>query len=395
MEAILTHPERVIPEQIDGEPVTLEDRHLCKTALDAVRDHPALKDPGRVGYALFIEHQVEIGRWCGLEPGECWGTADLGLVRPGEIEVIDFKFGQHPVEPDGLQLKAYALGLAGEIVDQSTRQFLPEYRQTRTVRLTIVQPTLPEVKKTMVFKLDAIEDWMKEITGVLRAASAPNPPRTPGEKQCKFCAFADRCPERRQQIVGAFEMLGDEETVVTDVPGAPEPIASVDTIERLADVHMTQPVEELSPDQIGRLLDLAPLIEGYFKDVRKLATKRLEVGDPVEGWKLVAGKRSREWQGDEDQIVSELKKMSLSVAEIYTRKLISPAQAEKVEKIAKSNKRKHRLTELWEYKEGRPTLAPESDPAPALRAASEMFEDVNEDPAPQPAEDPLDAWLQS
>jgi hypothetical protein len=100
----------------------------------------------------------------------------------------------------------------------------------------------------------------------------------------------------------------------------------------------------------------------------------------VPGWKLIEGKRSREWTLEEEALLNEFRRMGLSKHASYTHKLLTPAQAEKQEKIAGSRKYRKRLSELWRYKAGRPTLAPESDPAPAVDGAhpQEMFEQVED-----------------
>jgi hypothetical protein len=156
----------------------------------------------------------------------------------------------------------------------------------------------------------------------------------------------------------------------------PSPIASVDRILDIVEDKMTQDLETLSPEDLGRILDQAPLVEGWFKEARALGKKKLEAGEAVDGWKLISGKRSRKWNHDQEEVVASLKKMGLPVRDIYVSKLITPNQAEGLEKITKSKKRAHQLGELWAWKEGGPVLAPESDPSPAYNSPETMFEPV-------------------
>jgi hypothetical protein len=225
---------------------------------------------------------------------------------------------------------------------------------------------------------------MKEIREIVLNAKDPEAPRVPGDKQCKFCPAAATCPERRASVQsvmeGAFEVLDD----------SPAPIASVDAITDIVDVKMREDPAAMSPDQIGRILDMEPLVTGWFADVRKRAMKMVEAGQDVPGWKLIAGKRSREWTKSEEELLAEFKSMGLSKQASYTHKLLTPNQAEQVEAIAGSKKRRERLSELWRWKEGKPTLAPDSDPAPALRDAENVFEDLGEPPA-APSEEP--SWM--
>ena len=55
-------------------------------------------------------------------------------------------------------------------------------------------------------------------------------------------------------------------------------------------------------------------------------------------------------------------------------------KSEKTPKF-KSEERKALWEDLWSWKEGAPTLAPESDPAPAINAPEQMFE---AQPQPEP-----------
>jgi hypothetical protein len=348
-----------------------------------IEKHPAQTQT--LGHQIWCEEKVEIGKYCGLAEGEVTGTADWGLVTPNEIEIADNKFGHYLVPPDSLQLKAYAIGLGSKLMDPATGQFRDGHRQIRNVKLTILQPTAaPEQRvRSVTYPLPTMVGWAKEICDIVTAAKEPNAPRIPGEDQCKFCPAAATCPERLASVTSA---ISDVFQPAPSADATPAPIASVDAITELADVQMTQSPADLDPEQLGRLLDQASLIEGWLKDVRAHARKLLESGGTVPGWKLIEGKRSRAWKEDETEVVTALKRLSLNVGEIYEKKLVTPAKAEAISKIAGSKKRKEKLAELWAWKTGKPTLAPESDPAPAVNDPKQWFKPETEK---QPAFD----WL--
>ena len=101
----------------------------------------------------------------------------------------------------------------------------------------------------------------------------------------------------------------------------------------------------------------------------------LSSGTTIPGWKLIAGKRSREWNGEEDQVARQLKKLGLKVGEIYEQKLLSPAAAQKLEgKICTTERRRKIFAEMWRWKDGAPQLAPESSEKPSIHQLDEMFE---------------------
>ena len=154
---------------------------------------------------------------------------------------------------------------------------------------------------------------------------------------------------------------------------APQP-AMMDVVQQ----HMSQSPEDLTEDQLGRALDLAPMVQEWFKECEKLAAKRLKEGQPVGGWKLVEGRGSREWKGTEDDVVLQLKKLGVKVGDIYTKKLVSPAQAGKLPAFTASKIKAQKLAPLIARKDGKPQLAPESDPRPGVDALHGMFEKVEE-----------------
>lgn len=405
-----SRPQSVL---VDGEQqkVTDEDWIAVSILWPYFRDHPAFPGnheafPGYFG----VEERVEIGKYCGLPEGVCWGTADTIAITKDEIEIIDEKHGHILVEPLNLQNKAYAVGAAAKMFEQDANgraHIKPGFQQVKTVKLTIAQPTNQQAPiSSVVFPLTHLEKWAKEIGELGRRALDPSALRIPGEKQCKYCPAgkANRCPERYQHVASVmFEALSPGETPMVETPElqltpGPAPIASVDTIASLAEVRLTQPLEEIPVEQLGRLLDQLALIEGWAADVRSYAEKLDAKGERIPGWKRVAGKSSREWVDDEDKTAAGLRSCGVSKEAMYVRKLVSPAQAEKVE-VGRKNKvlliqdkaRSAKLQKLWRKKEGKPTLVPESDPRPALNVGATMFEKLDEGAAPDGPEN-LPSW---
>jgi len=271
-----------------------------------------------------------------------------------------------------LQLKAYAVGAGRLLMDPAgSGQFAPEYRQMRTVKLTILQPEAEIYVRSQTFPLLDLERWAREIGDIVRRAQDPWAERIPGETQCRFCPAAATCKERLESVGQAFNAMFEE---------LPAPIASVDAITDLVEHQMTQDPGDLGAEELGRLLDQAPLIEQWLKDVRKRAAAMLEAGETVPGWKLIEGRRSRKWNAEENETVAVLKKLGFAVGEIYERKLLGPASLEKLPKLAGNKTKRERLAELWHWSEGKPTLAPESDPAPAIGAPTTMFDPIETDP---------------
>lgn len=220
--------------------------------------------------------------------------------------------------------------------------------------------------------------WYDELREVVTLALDPHAPRIPNDG-CRYCQANLICPERqegvKQSLSNLFQPVTEEPVAKTTLP---PPISVTDDIANLAEARLTQDASTLTDGDLGRLLDMEALITGYFRDVKAEALKRAKAGHNPSGWKLIAGRRSREWTVAEEDLPAKLKALRVSAADMWVKKIISPAQAEKLEVISASKKRREALDELWKWKEGGPQLAPESDPSPEWRAPEKLFAPVAE-----------------
>jgi hypothetical protein len=114
------------------------------------------------------------------------------------------------------------------------------------------------------------------------------------------------------------------------------------------------------------ILDNAKLIKSWLDAVELHVFDKLNNGEDFDGYKLVEGRSTRSWISEDEtaKVLSE----KLSADELFTQKLISPAQAEKLLKTQKSL-----LDGLISKGEGKPTLVPSCDKRPSLNNAN-MFD---------------------
>ena len=132
------------------------------------------------------------------------------------------------------------------------------------------------------------------------------------------------------------------------------------------EVEELTPVNRLTDEQLGKALSAKKLIVSWLDAVEDIVVERLDSGVPFEGYKLVAGKSNRQWsnEGDVEQSIFEL-----LGEEAYTKKLVSPTQAEKI--VGK--KRAAEIAEFVVKPQGRPTLAKSDDPRPAVNITADDF----------------------
>lgn len=299
------------------------------------------------GFEHFIEQRVDFSPW--TAPGQ-FGTADFIAVEGSTLHVVDYKHGAGVlVEADeNVQAMCYALGALNDF------GFLFEID---TLKIHIVQPRAKvagEAVSTCTITAADLLLWAEEdLRPAAEAALDPGAPLHPSPKACQFCRAKDSCPALAE--VSFATAIEGFEPVVTEL--------------RLRDV------DTLTPEQLGAIQTRAGMIKDFLAAVEKRVYRDLEQGHEIPGWKRVPGKKGARTWVDEDAAERCLLVLADDPDTIFKRELISPTQAEKQFGKARYNEV---LAELVTQSEGKPTLAPATDPRPALLAnPTEGFENLN------------------
>ena len=269
-------------------------------------------DPnGEMEYAT--ESRVGFGD---LLPGVFGSTDLLGRIGDRAI-VLDWKFGDGvAVEvEENAQLLFYA---AAAMRTQTTKWV---FFGATEVELIIVQP--PYTKRWVTTN-ERILQFEAELVAAVKRAAQPDAPLASGD-HCKWCAAKPVCP----LMTGAIDRLTRAK------------------------------IDALPVDQIAHYLDQIPMVESFLKDLQQLAHQMLEDGKTIPGWKLVNKRATRRWI-DEARTVAALSDAGVDVWE--DPKVVSPAVAEKALKKLK----KELPADLVVAVSTGSTLAPESDPRPAV-----------------------------
>lgn len=277
---------------------------------------------------------------------EGFGTADTVLVNPktGIAHIIDLKFGQGvPVSAkDNPQLKLYAIGV------------LNEFEGVNTIYMTIYQPRLDNVDTDKITTRDLMT-WGYEYVKP-RAESAVNGEGIlrASESACRFCKLRGKCKARADLQLALAQKEFD----------------IVDTKANL--------VQNLSPEQIGQILEMAPMFISWLNDVQSFALGQLVQGVKIPGYKLVEGKSTR--------IITDTEKvkeilLSLGVDESL---IMKPQELQGITSLERLVGKKlfNELCKDYLIKPtGKLTLAPESDRRPAVNtlelAQSEFNTPIN------------------
>lgn len=319
------------------------------------------------GNELLVEQRVDFSHIVGVP--DSFGTADGVIIAGNELQIHDLKYGKG-VRVDAEQneqLQLYALG--------ALEQFSMLY-DFETVRLFIHQPRLNHVSEwaLTVEELQAFGERAQEaaanvivmfnIADCEGVETLPLENFTPGEKQCRFCKASAICTAREQLHISTI--AGDFDDVTQSVG------------DLLADSIARVPL--LTVEQLAEVYGQADFIESWLKAVRDRVNSELNAGHPVPGFKLVTGKQGNRAWGDEEAARALLKdQFRYKNEEVFDMKLISPTKAEKL--IKKANPRRWTKVEaLITRADGKPTVAAESDPRPALNINPvNDFDDVSDD----------------
>lgn len=288
---------------------------------------------------LHIEQRVQFTDW--VPNG--FGTSDAIIIGDGLCHVIDLKFGQG-VRVDAYkneQAMMYALGVW---------QTYGSLYEIDTFVLHVHQPRLDHVSEYTITVKELLA-WANEVVKpAADKASAGTPEFNPGQKTCQWCKARATC-----------KALAKHNYELT--------LSKFDDLEAPLEVPVAQ---TLSADQVAALLPKLPLLKSWANDVEQYATDTLAQGGVIPGFKLVEGRSLRQWEPDEEIVARCLVEVGMAQDAIYTKKLISPSQAEKALGRAKAGE----IASLVVKPRGKPTLAPEHDPRPAFgSAAADLFEE--------------------
>jgi hypothetical protein len=296
---------------------------------------------------LFVEQRLALTAITGEEGAR--GTSDAVILAPGELYVVDLKYGQGDKidAPENPQLLIYAAA--------AYQAF--SFADIERVTVAIVQPRLDHVSEWALDLADLLaraDDVRKKAAAVLamKDASPEAWEYHPGLKTCKYCKARSSCRALAAACLSA---------------------AGVEILEK-------SKTPRLVAAEIGKILEALPMIEKWGDTMRETAIAELTAGRDVPGWKLVAGRAGpRKWADEAAEKAAEkmLTGWKIPASSRYTKKLISPTGAESLRKGGMiTSEQFAELMPLITRTPAAPALAPADDKRPAYRAtAAEDYPD--------------------
>lgn len=265
---------------------------------------------------MYTEQKVNPGNQ--FKRNDWWGTSDVILFNDHVLEVIDYKDGQMWVsEKDNSQLIGNGFGALC-----LCEQHNPE-SDIQKIRMTIIQPKTSQPIRFVEMTKDELRKEAEILAEAAEKTDDPNAPLIQGD-WCTWCKHgrAGNCSAKVAKATDGIKAM------VKDVP----------VLDQIIENQIVP--KDMTDDQIKEIMDAEPLITKMLESVNEEAFRRLESGKQIDGYGIGNGRSSNQWNCDEDMVEKKLKGFRVKKADIYPSKLISPAQALKLECLTDKQKEK-------------------------------------------------------
>lgn len=358
----------------------MEDAAFMQPGIDRIRQFEG---------EMVVEYKVDLGAWM---PGD-FGTLDCGIIGEKLIVINDLKWGSGElVEAHrNTQQMIYALGFWHNLARHKTdaEEFLLMIDQPRANRrkqqsedAEFENLDAEDEEETIEaaqpgefrISLDDLLEFGNEVTRKAKATEDPDAPRIPGKKQCRWCQAAKvegKCPEyenwNMENLGIRFENLDEADTL-----GLPVKLPST-----------------LTPQRRSVLIQNWPEIKRWYERMHAHALDDALEGSfaKVPGLKAIPGRRGKRVWSDpstaedflgrrhyvDPETLDVARGKALSADKIFTKRLISPTQAEKL--LGKGSL----PVALVDRGRPKPVLVSVNDPTPALTSAKIEFDNLDDD----------------
>lgn len=302
-----------IGQEFEGWTVTEEMADFTQLYVDYVNERA-------LGKELSLEERISLEF---IDP-RMFGTNDAVVFEEyGELEVIDLKYGKGiEVEAVGnKQLLYYALGAARGGCYTS-------------IRMTIVQPRVPNPIKSWVITPEELEAFADELREAVERVDSNGTDFKVGS-HCHFCLAKAVCPAQKAKA---------QEITRTDFSDFLEP-------EEVKPLALPSP-NRLTKEEIFNILEHSKNIESWLKAVRAYATTAALNGEEIIGHKLIKGNSIRVMTGEQELLID--------YQDMYEEELFAPRKLKGLGELDKIIG-KDMMSSYTTVQEGSLTLVPESD----------------------------------
>ena len=229
-----------------------------------------------------------------------WGTCDIFIsVHEAEVthfaEVIDYKDGKKWVSEKCNQLKDYLLG------------YTKDFDHSVPALTTIIQPKTSRPVRSYALTVGEAHKHGAVMIEAAKRTDQKDAPLAAG-KHCFWCKHKKNCDAQSDDRITKGAVM--DNNIVEQVEN-----------------HL----QTMQPHDLSKILDAEAVVVAAFAKAKDEAKRRIGIGHVVPGYAVGPGSDSNVWNEDEETIAKKLKGMKVSKELTYPAKLISPAQARKLD----------------------------------------------------------------
>jgi len=310
------------------------------------------------GLEMLVEAKFELKD---IHP-DAFGTADTALYKDdlSVLYIYDYKHGKGvPVNPyDNRQLMYYALGAIRyfcQLINKDLTKVMEWGDIFKKVVVGVIQPRCDHKDgaiREWVVPAERLTRFAKDLKEKAYETERPDAILQSGD-HCRWCNAKTICPKLYSTAVEVakqdFKVISDPESLSLPAP------------------------EQMTAKEISKIMRMQSMVTTWLSGVNAQAKHMLENGEEIEGYKLVKGIKHRKWK-DADEAADKLN-THIENAELFKKKIITPAQAEK--HFAKNHSKI--VDDLCFKPEGAPQVAPEWDKRKPIQSTIETdFEVIEE-----------------
>lgn len=307
-----------------------------------------LKDFAGEDGIVFTEQRLDISSITGEQ--DAGGTSDAVVIREGELQVHDLKYGMKAVEAyQNKQLLIYAAAAVEEYsaLGYAFDQILLVIHQprvgngdpsTHAMDIAEFEEYIGNIKYAASIALSVL-DFDELGLDVFEQA-------TPGDHcHSNYCKARDTCPALHKEVMETSSAMNE---FLNDLDNSEQTDLADDFAKRL-----------------GELALKVPMIESYCELIMARVSSEILSGKKVLGFKPVLGRQgNREWAPGFEEELSTIK---VKKEIVYKQSVLSPTEMEEIRKAGKiSESQWKRMSAFIHRSPAKVTVAPVSDKRPAV-----------------------------
>ena len=204
-----------------------------------------------------------------------FGTADVVAENHADnhVDMIDYKFGYNSVDDAEINMQgvAYALGC------------FQKFNWAETVKVHFILPRRDEVSTHTFSREDDYMDMLMRLEMVIRRALAEEKELSPNTEACKYCGKRVTCPALQSKLLPLAKKYAQ---------GAGN--FEVSLWDKLDPLAIDDPI------MIGKMMEVASVVENWGKEVRKEALRMAhQEGEQIPGYSVHHRKTTTKFSGEE------------------------------------------------------------------------------------------------